>query len=253
MKNIREFFWPLLDKATTQAIEVYTVSDIIIQDENLDKALDQIQKIYDAESVRSSSIESKSSLFIGTLSVVTTIVLAVTTTLINSNDFSFALFLIIISLLVLVIYMVRTIWFSIKVLERKGFHLMFFKDYLISDSKDLYTKNIIVKLINNTNKNIEAINGKVNNMAMAQEYFKRSLVVFIIYSGLLVVFFLQKFSANINDKNINLINSIYLSSLALIFICTLCIVSIIINIILLKIIKKITNQKEEGDICTGQS
>ena len=130
---------------------------------------------------------------------------------------------------------------------------MFFKDYLISDSKDLYTKNIIVKLINNTNKNIEAINGKVNNMAMAQEYFKRSLVVFIIYSGLLVVFFLQKFSANINDKIINLINSIYLSSLALIFICTLCIVSIIINIILLKIIKKITNQKEEGDICTGQS
>lgn len=233
MKNIREFFWPLLDKAEPLIKENYTLSDIIIQNENIDKALDYIQKVYDAELARSSAIESKSSLFIGTLSVVTTIVLAVTTTIINSNDFSTTLFFLLLSLLLLVIYMVRTIWFSIKVLERRGFHMMFFEDYLIDDGKDLYNKNIMVKLINHTNNNVDGINSKVNNMTMAQEYFKRALVVFVIYAGLLVVFFLRKFFTTISVNIISVLNKLDRSSPFVLLLFTLTIISITLNIILL--------------------
>jgi hypothetical protein len=237
MKRIREFFWPILEKSSRQKINKYSITDINISEENIDIALEFTFKIYDSELNRSSIIESKSSLFIGTLSVVTSVVLAVTTALINKNDFNISLFFIVFALFILTIYMVRTIWYSIKVLERKNFDIFYHNDYLIKNAKSEYSKKIIVQLINKTNENVIIINSKVDNMTMAQEYFKRAIIVVGIYSGLVFLFFINKYSTgliNIIKYSIEVINSIYLSSGLIIFFSILFLVSLLINILFYK-------------------
>ncbi|SHM43244.1 hypothetical protein [Flavobacterium chilense] len=241
MKQLREFFWPLLEKANPKTLKEYSVDNINVSEENIDKVLDLCQKTYDSELSRGSSVETKSSLFIGTLSVVTSVVLAVTTTLVNKNNFSLALLSIVILLFVLIVYMVRTIWFSIKVLERRSFHTIHHNDYLFSEGKLEFSKKLIVQLINKTNRNTTTINSKVNNMTMAQEYFKRAIVVLLLYSVLLLLFFVKSFLPDLNlilSKIIVVINSIYLSSGLICLFSILFLISLVFNLILCKKLKK---------------
>lgn len=243
MKKVREFFWPLLEKGVSNFPNKYESEDIIIDEENLEKSLDYIYKIYESELSRSSTIESKSSLFIGTLSVITTVILGITTLLIRSNNFNLSLLLLIITLFIVIIYIIRTIWFSIRVLERKSFHIIFYNDIIQAGKKTDYLRQIIATLINKINKNIIVTNSKVDNMTMAQEYFKRALITIILYSVFLVLFFIDKFHINLlNYKNeiIKMFNSIYFTSgLAIIF-TIIIIISLVINFILLR---KISNTK----------
>lgn len=247
MKRVREFFWPLLDKAEPKTLRIYTLEDINVNNENIDKVLDLTQRTFDEELSRGSSVETKSSLFIGTLSVVTSVVLAVTTALINKNDFSISLLSIVVLLFVLIVYMIRTIWFSIKVLERKSFHTMHHNNYLLGDEKIEFSKKLIVQLINKTNQNTDTANSKVNNMVMAQEYFKRAIIVLLLYSGLLLLFFIEKSSkesANTYSRIVTAANSIYINCGLLWLMLFLLMVSLLLNIILYRKLKKIKSADE---------
>lgn len=247
MKRIREFFWPLLEKAKPSTMKVYSVDDINVNKDNIEKVLNLAQSTYDQEISRGSSVETKSSLFIGTLSVVTSVVLAVTTALINKNDFSLSLLSIIILLFILIVYMVRTIWFAIKVLERRSFHIIHHDDYLLVDEKADFSKKLIVQLLNKTNQNTSTINSKVNNMVMAQEYFKRALVVLFLYSALLLVFFIEKFSAAsdiVDTSIIHQVNSINITWELAWLIIPLLAISVFLNIILYR---KLKNKKIPQD------
>jgi hypothetical protein len=51
---------------------------------------------------------------------------------------------------------------------------------------------LIAKIANKMRKNGITINGKVDNMTMAQEYFKRAIVVVTLYSFIILLFFLSK-------------------------------------------------------------
>lgn len=247
MKRIREFFWPLLNKVEPKTLKIYTLEDINVNNENIDKVLDLTQRTFDEELSRSSSVETKSSLFIGTLSVVTSVVIAVTTALINKNYFSISLLSIVVLLFVLIVYMIRTIWFSIKVLERRSFHTMHHNNYLLGDEKIEFSKKLIVQLINKTNQNTDTANSKVNNMVMAQEYFKRAIIVLLLYSGLLLIFFIEKSSkesANTYSRIVTAANSIYINCSLLWLTLLLLMASLLLNVILYRKLKKIKSADE---------
>ncbi|NDW08651.1 hypothetical protein [Dysgonomonas sp. 520] len=86
-KTIREFFWPLLEKGTDNEPIDLQLSEIVVDNTHLEKTLEYAIDCYDAESDRKKSIESKASMFIGTISIITSVVLGVTSILVKENEF----------------------------------------------------------------------------------------------------------------------------------------------------------------------
>src|SRR5438445_8682369 len=120
--NIREFFWPLREKAKTDLGEENPSPIILnISDECLDQAFDLQLKMVEAEDDRRKGIESKAALFIGTISITSSVVVAASTLLITNNAYSIQIKLFVILPCLLSIYTVSTVWFSVKALERGNY------------------------------------------------------------------------------------------------------------------------------------
>jgi hypothetical protein len=187
--SIRELFWPLLTNDENEEKPSFKQESESVNAENLDKALELMLKIYASEDERSKNVESKASLFIGTISVLTTIAVGFTTILIKEGTFKTSLFLLLLLLFVLTIYLVRTVWFAVKALERKNYFSLSANDFLNPAAGEAYTRQIISSVAVVLKKNEETINDKVNNMVMAQEYFKRAIVVVGIYAFSLIMFY----------------------------------------------------------------
>ena len=232
-RNLREFIWPLMDKADEVSPNQIAHSDLIVSDENLEKVLEISTKDFQAEEDRSQTVESKSALIIGTITVITSVVLAVTTVMVKDNTFNTSVFILVLLLWVLTLYMARTIWFSIKVLERKTYHTIDVEDYLVPETGDEYLKNLIVKIINKTRANSDTINMKVNDMVMAQEYFKRAIVVLTLYSFVILLFFVSKSNLGVSfDGNeiLSILNNINLNVWNTIIVYVLIILSLSLSI-----------------------
>jgi len=241
MGKIREFFWPLLVEVEIQKTKILTVDDITVDDDNIQKVLDYSMKIYESELARNTAIETKASLFISSLAIITSVVLAITTTLIGQNGFNSVLFLLIWLLFFLTIYVLRTVWFAVKVHERKSFNTFYHNDILkVGDEKE-YSKQLICIIINKTKKNSEIINSKIDNMVMAQEYFKRAIITLLIYSFFLIIFFVEKCKLGIKSSIFNMVkslNEINIGTWLILLLIVIAISSVVINFILLKKLKK---------------
>lgn len=185
---IREFFWPLLEKGEVSIPKVLTIEDIKVNGEVLERTFDMAVNDYESEEERTKTVETKSSLFVGTISVVAMLVIGVTTLLVKDGksiieyDFKYRITILCILLFVLIIYVARTLWFAMQALERKAYETVSAEDYLIEGSKEEYFRKLIVTIVNKTSKNSITINSKVDSMTMAQEYFKRAIGVIVIYS-----------------------------------------------------------------------
>jgi hypothetical protein len=187
---------------------------------------------YNSESERRKGVESKASLFIGTISVVTSVVLGVTSILVKENEFDMAVLALIVLLFILTLYMSRTIWFSIQALERKSYHSISVRDFLLSDPHDQYFKKLIAEFANKVNKNISTINGKVDSMTMAQEYFKRAIVTVVLYSFIILLYFISKSAVDASsylEKLIDLINTLNINGWNTLILYILSITSIILS------------------------
>jgi hypothetical protein len=233
-KEIREFFWPLLEKGEDNLPINLELSEITVDSSHLEKTLEYAIDCYNAESERKKSIESKASMFIGTISIITTVVLGVTSILVKENNFDIAICALITLLFILTIYMSRTIWFSIQTLERRNYHSISINDFLLSDSNEEYYKKIIAEVANKINRNALTINKKVDSMTMAQEYFKRAIIVVSLYSFVILLLFLSKsgFDFSTNFKSfINLINGIQISGWNTLALYILSILAIILSVI----------------------
>jgi hypothetical protein len=232
--NIREFFWPLLEKEEVNSVKPLTIEDISVDSVNLEKALEYTLKKFEREEDRKKSVETKASLFIGTISVVTSVIVGITSVLINKNDFTTGTTTLIFLLFILTIYMARTIWFSVQTLERRNYHVISIQDFLLTGPKDDYNKKLIVEFANMITKNSTTINRKVDSMVMAQEYFKRAIVIVTLFSfALFILFFsksqlLQRFDLG---AGIKLVNSINLSGWILITLSLLTGLSLMLSII----------------------
>lgn len=233
-RNIREFFWPLLEKEEIPMPELLNQNDVNVDSSHLKETLEYTINCYEAESERKKTVESKSSLFIGTISVVTSVIIGVTSVLVRVNDFNFAISFLIFLLFILTLYMSRTVWFSIKALERRNYYSLSVSDFLISDTDDAYFKKLISEITNKIRKNSLTINCKVDNMTMAQEYFKRAVVIVSIYAFVILLYFLSKSGVNFSKYFIDFIkvlNSINISGWNTLFLYILSFSAIILSLI----------------------
>ncbi|MBU2488884.1 MAG: hypothetical protein KKA60_05800 [Proteobacteria bacterium] len=181
-KKVREFFWPILEPLEERPFTILNKEDLTVEDDNLDTCYDLTMKYYDSENDRKKTIESKSTIFVSAIGFVIAILLSMATgLLLNPNiklyfltSFSFIMWV------VIVLYYCRAVWFSIRALERQEYHTIGHSDYMKGDAD--YRKKLIIGIVNKTRKNSLTINLKVDNMVMAQEYFKRGVVAVIIYA-----------------------------------------------------------------------
>jgi predicted transporter len=96
-------------------------------------------------------------------------------------------------------------------------------------------------IVNKTRKNANTINEKVDNMTMAQEYFKRAIIVVVLYS---LTIFLYSLSGIFNLKDIinhlsATLNPVELNAWIIVSLYFLIALIIIFQIILFKKLKKI--------------
>ena len=201
---LREFIWPILEKSDIpDPIPIDIDKIITTENEHLKHVLDQTLKRYEAEEDRKKTVESKSAQFIGTTSILIAIVLGMTSSFLSKDtDVNLTVLLMIGLLFVLTIYISRTIWFSIRALERRNYHSLSAVDFFETSSSDYY-KTLIVKIHNITTANYKAINSKVDGMVMAHEYFKRAIIVVSIYSFLMLLFFLSKSNVGLLISNLD--------------------------------------------------
>jgi hypothetical protein len=188
LKDIREFFWPLLEKAEESEISRVSQKDIDLENEDDIKiAFELVQKIYNDEQDRNKTIETKSVVFIGSIGFVVTFIIGITNFLLTGqnvflNTITAGMVLVAV---VLIAYFVRSSWYSIKALTRQKFWVLHFEDIIKRDKN--YLGKIIAEIINNSKENSKIINLRVDYMTMAQEYYKRAIVTIFIYC--LFVFF----------------------------------------------------------------
>lgn len=214
LTNIREFFWPLLEKphegksvpsgentktdgndsnnkdssddVANNSTPYYEI--IEIEDDNMEEAFKLILRIADSEEDRRKGIESKAALFISTISIATSIVVAANTLITGNQKINLPIIVSVFISFFLSLYAVRTVWFSIKALERKSFYSLDFNHVNLKGTKPEYHKKMISAFQEMTTKNYDTINGKVDYFTMAQEYYKRAIVVICIYSFLVLMF-----------------------------------------------------------------
>jgi disulfide bond formation protein DsbB len=232
-ENIREFFWPLLEKGEAQKIQKLEPNEIKVENKHLEQTLKYALDFYESEAQRKKTVEGKSSLFISIISVITSIILGVTTVLVKTNDFSVVLLFLIFLLFVLSIYMSRTVWFSLKTLERKAYYSISINDFLIGEKNDDYFKKLISDITNKVRKNSIVINEKVDNMTMAQEYFKRAIVIVSFYSFVILIFFISKSGVNfpkLFSNGVSFLNSLNLNAWNIVILYSLIAISLLLGI-----------------------
>ncbi len=183
LNDIKEFFWPLLEteKSSTIVVEAPPFK-LQVDEENLDQALILTNKINDVEEDRRKGIESKAALFISTISVATSIVVAANSMIISNSTFGFHVMVSVFISFVLSVYAVRTVWFAVKALERGNYSVLGIKEINFKGSKINFQKHLIDSIVKNKQFNQSTINSKADNMMMAQEYYKRAIIMISVFS-----------------------------------------------------------------------
>lgn len=195
IKDIREAIWPLLDPEPKSEKERKPVNisseQIDLADEDLTVCYDLALKYYEDENNRKSSVESKSTIFVSSIGFTTAILIAMTKDLVLSNktESPFTTYTFIFLLVLIVVYMARAVWFAVMVLERKGYHTLSYADFVKNGKPDNYRSDLASKLINMTISNQKIINSKVDNMVLAHKYFKRAIILIVVYSITLAITF----------------------------------------------------------------
>jgi hypothetical protein len=183
LKDVREFFWPLLEIEKPSPIVVEAPQfKLQVDEENLEHFLVLTNKINDAEEDRRKGIESKAALFISTISVATSIVVAANSLVISNSTFGFHVMVSVFISFVLSIYAVRTVWFAVKALERGNYSVLGLKEINYKGSKIKFQKHLVDCIVKSKIFNQSMINTKADNMMMAQEYYKRAIIMISIFS-----------------------------------------------------------------------
>jgi len=186
--KIREFFWPILEPIEVDSEALPPDDKIVIDEDNLDQAFELINKYAEGEEERRKGIESKATLFLSTISIATSLIVASSALLLGNTDKSWPVVATMFLSFILTLYACTTVWFSIKALERGHYVVVGFNDLNFAGDKIAYKKHLILTIKKKTTFNYKTINEKVDNLTMAQQYYKRAIVVICIYAFLLTLF-----------------------------------------------------------------
>ncbi|WP_179414832.1 hypothetical protein HDF19_19715 [Mucilaginibacter sp. E4BP6] len=197
--NFREFLWPMLepdedeDKDENGDKKKKPDLKLHLSDENLTQAFDLLRDVQGAEDDRRKTIESKASLYISTIGVSTSVVVASSALITGNNDNSLVIKISVFLSFILSVYTFRTVWFSVKALDRGAYNLMGIKEINFKGNKNDYDRHLITSLANKITANYDTINTKVDNFILAQEYFKRAIAIICIYAFviLMISFFIK--------------------------------------------------------------
>jgi hypothetical protein len=188
--NFREFLWPMLEPDEDEEEEKDENGDkkkkpdfkLHLSDENLTQAFELIRNVQEAEDDRRKTIESKASLYINTIGVSTSLLVASSALITGNSDNNLTIKISVFLSFILSIYTFRTVWFSVKALDRGAYNLMGIKDINFKGNKEEYERHLISSLANKITANYDTINTKVDNFILAQEYFKRAIAIICIYA-----------------------------------------------------------------------
>lgn len=200
LNNIREFFWPLLDEITDENPSAMKAHVLNISDENLETAFAQQTKIHESEDNRLKTVESKAALLLSTISVASSIVVTASAFISGTQEITWGARLSLIVSALIAIYGARTVWYSVKALERGTYQVVNFEDINIAGSKTEYFRHLIRDLMQKTKNNQDVINKKVDFVTLAQEYYKRAVMLIFLYAFVVLGFSL--FSSTSAKKEI---------------------------------------------------
>ena len=194
LKKIRELIWPLLEPSESIESKEITIEDCKWEDNEIELMLKYIEQYAASEENRKNQIESKASIFIGTFTIVITVLLSLIKDILfkNIGPDNYYNVIIVFLMSIIVLYLCRAIWFAIKAMGRQNYCKFGFPKFML-DQDNEKEKKIIIKQYNIIKKNQEEINLKVDYMTMAQEYFKRAIAtvgvftIFILINELIVI------------------------------------------------------------------
>jgi hypothetical protein len=199
--HTRELIWPVLETLEETEENLVRVEDCSWAVEERDIILDYASKYYESEESRKREVESKATIFIGTFGVVATILIYLAKDLVISDTNSQTWFLLILIFIMTlsIVYMSRAIWFSIKTLQRQSYYRISFPNsFLKSDNQNIKDR-LIVKYYNDTRRNSNVINLKVDYMTMAQEYFKRVIFLVCLFAVLVFMRYVATFKDSFSE------------------------------------------------------
>ncbi|MDR1181001.1 MAG: hypothetical protein LBL13_03350 [Bacteroidales bacterium] len=179
MKLIDRFidiFWPLLEKEGNTNQASTNVDFSKIDSNNLSELFDRIIACYNEEEKRRKNVESKSNSIIGASCISLFLITAICVNMMRCKEIDVLTMIIAVLLIVLIAYLGRSVWFSIKVFERKPYSILLAEEYISAYSKPNIYEDLITNLSEAIRFNAKINNSKVDNMTMAQEYFKRAIV-----------------------------------------------------------------------------
>lgn len=172
LKQIREFFWPILEEGK-ESTPLYKKKENVIKKSNLDIALKLALQMYQDERERVQRIETKAMCFIAFFGALMSFVLFVIKDVVMGPRITFGNIFLVIWAVVVSIYSTRVMIFAVKTLERVPTRVI---------SEDVFygktcgTQDIIQKIILIVRRNYATINRKVDNMAMTHLYANRVIV-----------------------------------------------------------------------------
>ncbi|MBK5261033.1 MAG: hypothetical protein JJE17_00490 [Peptostreptococcaceae bacterium] len=178
IKAIREVFWPVLEPLEEIDIKLLKKEDI--NNNDFPTMIKYVEKYKDSENERNKQVETKAALFIGSFGVATAVLLSLIKDIVYNDaiDKNILTFLIVSIICITIIYLCKSIWYSIKALERRNYNTFGFPSFLYTDST-VNNPKIIETQYNQILKNQPVINLKVDYMVMAQEYFKRVIIALV--------------------------------------------------------------------------
>lgn len=187
--EIRDIFWPVLEpKAKPE--DVPKVLDVLdIDPSSLDLVYDWAKEYYSYEEERRQNVESKSTILIGTLGVLSAIITVVANNIISCQaveDLSSRSIIPGVILLVGIAYYCRALFYAISTLKKRPYHLIGDKEFIIRAQNSEYKEHIIKNLIKMSKANADLTNLKVDDMTMAQEFFKRAIITISFFAFVLL-------------------------------------------------------------------
>lgn len=189
-----DFFFPLMPSAEREDSKVIIKAETINGDVNtLQKKAQAAKRYYDEEKERLKTIEGKASMFITSSGFLGTVLIGTSNILIGQKDADMWFkVLMVICLFFFVCYMVCTVIISVKALERSKYNRPD-PTTLIEINKGVdYDKQYIADLLNSTIHNQDTANRKMDNVVVAQRYFKRLMISVLAFVIVLLVYVLEK-------------------------------------------------------------
>lgn len=230
-KKIINSIWPILERDNENADiqREYGNKDAIlakmtyITDEDYAKQFSvTAEKLFEDERDRLKTIEGKAVTLLSATGLIISLIVnfskEIKTAAVESPSKIIAMIVLLFFLLT-VIYFLRSVWYSLKALGRKGYHQLDVKDIVDSKlhNKTEYFKKIGSLMVAFRVKNYNVINRKVESVVASHKYFKRGIICLAIMgflymfsrTDLIATISLMNESAEILSKLLSMLTSLF--------------------------------------------